>query len=147
MYDFQGIWYRIIACGCVFLILGIWILLGSHFWDSQRIEKKEFGTGCLSTGFAVIYIIGHLIILANPEVLTCKGSLVEVLRSPRSAPPFPMTWEYTFDTGEPLKKCFELDSISKKQIFPEEGLELGEKYQIYYEKHTKIIVKIDHLTK
>lgn len=146
MYDFQGIWYRIIACGCVFLILGIWILLGSHFGDSQRIEKKEFGTGCLSLGFSIIYIIGHLIILSHPEVLICTGIFIEEHRAPRTAPPLPLTWEYTFDTGE-KKRYFDLDTISKKQIFPEEGLELGEKYQIYYEKYTKIIVRIDHLTK
>ena len=117
------------------------------FLESSTYRKKEFGNGCLITGFSTIYIICHLVILANPEVASCSGLFVESVRRPRSAPPFPLTWEYTFDTGEPLKKYFELDSISKKKIFPEEGLELGEKYQIYYEKHTKIIVKIDHLTK
>ena len=147
MYNFQGIWYRIVACGCVLLILGLWALAASKFWNHQHMDKKSFSTGCFVTGVSIFYIIYHIIALASPEVLVCTGSLVESRRASRSAPPLPLTWEYVFDTGEPLKKCFELDSISKKQIFPEEGLELGEKYQIYYEKHTKIIVKIDHLTK
>lgn len=145
MYSFQGIWYRIVACGCFFLVIGLWALISSHFWNVECIVKKYFNTGCLVAGFAVIYIVVHLFLLLSPEVLVYSGSYVESRRSPRTAPPFPFSWEYVFDNGSSLKQCFDLDSISSRHIFPDGTLETGETYRIYYEKHTKVIVKVEHL--
>lgn len=77
-----------------------------------------------------------------PNVASYTGAFESSYRDSSVAPPLPVTYGYCFWNGEGKKPIFYLDIYSKRKIFPEEFKEAQE-YTIYYDKLTKIIVKVD----
>lgn len=142
--NYSGIIYRICACGGVFIILGI-ILLVFRIFDSKP-NKREAIVMIAMFSVGIIYISLHLYILINPTVEQCNGRFVRMYRDSRVAPPLPFTFAYVIDSNsEELNQTFYLDTFSKSEIFYEVGMELDEEveYRIYYEKFTNIILRIE----
>ena len=141
MYNYSGIIYRIYAVPTPFLILGLFML----FIVFSKSSKKRRGNLILCAVLLATSILTasfYLYKSANPIIESCTGYFVEQ----RSDPNVAFSDVFSFDTRDDLKKLFDLDIFSKKDIFPNDFIE-GEKYIIFYERDTKIIVAVEKANK
>lgn len=144
-YNIDGILYRVYATGGICLILGIvCLILSKNRKQSKRI-KVDFIIAVMMIIFAFAYIGSHIYMSINPSILMNEGYFVEVYRDSTAAPPLPFTYKYRFTSSSNKNRVFYLDSFSKKDIYPEDFLE-GEKYRIFYEKNTNIILKVEEIS-
>lgn len=145
MYNFSGLIYRIWAVGGMLWIPGIILLLLGKFAPNIFKNKREF---YITSLMAIIVGLGvsifFLIKIFTPTIEIHRGIYLEKYRNSRIAPPLPLTMEYHFLNEEGQKKSFYLDALSEKKIIPE-GLTEGYVYEIYYEKSTKIIVRVESI--
>ncbi len=140
MYDFSGIYYRILStCGIMFLMAIILILFQKPWSKSFDIKKCKFAIFAiiLATCSTVFYVSR----IVSPDVSIYTGEFVESRRTSSSASPLPFNNKYVFWNGEGKKPIFYLDSFSKKEICPS-GLEEGKVYTVYYDTWTDIIVAV-----
>lgn len=141
MYNFSGIAYRIWGvCGIILLVGLIAILCAKPWMPDFKISKIKIDL--LFIAFAICLGIVYASRILFHDVSSYTGEFIETHRNSRIAPPLPVTNEYVFWNGEGKKQVFYLDIFSKKEIFPYE-FERAQKYTIYFDKFTNVIVKVD----
>ena len=138
-YDFSGLWYTIWTDAAVTFILGLIVLIGcivgalpSKKWLLVAIVGMIIGFG---------YSAEYIIYINNPQIEMGEGILIAEHRRDLMAP---FTWEYTFEDSDGQRTSGYLDSFTRKKMLPERFIK-GEKYRIYYEDQSNIIVKIEKL--
>ena len=141
MYDFSGVLYRIWGVCGIFLFLGVAVILLEKLL-SKKFKIKNCIAGLLAIALAISFSSIYLSRIVFPDVSSYTGEFIESHRNSRVAPPLPLTKEYVFWNGEGKRKVFYLDVLSKKEIFPYEFVS-GQKYTIYFDEFTKVIVKVD----
>lgn len=145
MYCYDGILYRIWAvCGVMFLLGVICILIEKPWRDTFRMRNCSIGILLLACSiFSGIVYISRI---AYPQVLYYEGEFVEENRNSRVAKPLPLTQEYIFSNENDEKnQAFYLDGISGKKILPT-GFSRRQTYRVYYDKLTRVIVKVEDCT-
>ena len=141
MYDFSGVLYRIWGVCGILLVLGVVCILLEKPW-SKKFKIKNCIAGLLLIAFAISLSSIYLSRIVFPDVSSYTGEFIESHRNSRVAPPLPLTKEYVFWNGEGKRKVLYLDVLSKKEICPYEFVS-GQKYTIYFDEFTKVIVKVD----
>ena len=148
-----GLWYRVWAVGGVILLLGgAAVVLHISLWSNKTKrekahEKKKFKTDLIV--YSIILLIELTVTICflykaiHPNIECYTGSYEYSQRTSRVAPPLPLTSEYVFyNEGDKYKQGFYIDVISRKRIFPEELVE-GTNYRVWFDKETKVILKIE----
>ena len=137
MDNYNGIIYRIGAVAGPILILGI-LLIVIAFRKPMPQKKWEilFAVGVISV--SLIFGGWYLYKSLNPVILCQSGYISEIRRYNK----VPFTNAYIFLDDKNEKKTFYLDSFSKKKIMTK-NFEENHEYQIFYEKDTKIIVRVE----
>lgn len=139
MYDFSGIYHRmrwqavILFCGC---IIGLWF---SKFWKKEKFNKKNLYKikerkenlfiGIASAVFLVLFMLHYSNVLANPEIKMFDGEYIREYRK--------RGHDFT-NSGALLH----LDNASEQNLIPG-GFVKGEKYRIYYEDRTNVIIRVE----
>ena len=141
MLNFSGVWYRIWGVCGVILILGVVIILFERLW-SKKGKNKDFKLGLIAIAIGICMSLIYASRIVFPDVSSYTGEFIESHRNSRVAPPLPFTSEYVFWNGEGKKKTFYLDTFSKKEIFPHE-LVSDQKYKIYFDEFTNVIIKVE----
>lgn len=138
MYNYAGIEYRLWAeCGSFFM-LGIICSLWGKPWKNG-LKKNYIGPLCIL--MSLLLFAEYAYVYCSKDVTSYTGEFVKSSRNSRVAPPLPFTDQYNFDDGLGWEEYY-LDIFSKKEIWPEDFVP-GEEYIVYYDKHTKVIVKIE----
>jgi len=141
MYNFSGVFYRIWGvCGPI-LILWVVCLLFKKPW-AKNVKIQDCKLELIVIAFAVCLGLIYASRIVSPDISSYTGEFVDTHRNPRVAPPLPVTNEYVFWNGEGKRPVFYLDAFSKKEIFPYEFVR-GQKYTIYYDEFTSVIVKVE----
>ena len=152
MYNVSGIIYRIFAVGGICLINGVIIFFCSGILNPKRHKKKqkhtkkqkiEFVVSLLIITYSIVYMSFFAYKANFPEIAAYEGTFISERRYARVAP---QTYRFAFknEQAEIKRDFFYMDSFSEKDIFPE-GFVKGNKYVVFYEKDTKIIVKVESL--
>lgn len=141
MNNFSGVLFRIWGvCGIIFLLGVTGILLDKPWSKNFKIRKCKAEIAAIA--FAVCLGLIYASRILFPDVSSYTGEFIDSHRDSGAAPPLPVTSEYVFWTGEGTKKCFYLDTFSKKKIYPFE-FEKGKEYTVYFDKFTKVIVRVE----
>ncbi len=141
MYNFSGIVYRIWGVCGIILLVGIIVILCAKPWMPDfNISKVKIDL--LFIVFAICLGSIYISRIVFPDVSSYTGEFIETHRNSRVAPPLPFTDEYVFWNGEGKKQVFYLDIFSKKEIFPYEFVS-DQKYTIYFDDFTNVIVKVE----
>ena len=141
MYNFSGILYRIWGVCGVILILGVVCVLFEKPW-AKNVKIRDYKLGLIMIAFAIGMSLIYASRIVFPDVSSYTGEFIESHRNSRVAPPLPVTSEYVFWNGEGKRQVFYLDVFSKKEIFPSE-FEVHQKYTIYYDEFTNVIIKVE----
>lgn len=115
-------------------------LVTSHLGSARKINKRRLAEGIFAlvdTVYLGWYCIGAIL---SPNILSHEGTLLAIHRTHHSW----SSMDYTFSNRDGLKPVLELDSFTRKKIYPQ-GLEEGKTYRVYYEARTKIMVKIEEI--
>lgn len=140
MYNFSGLIFRIWGVAGIIFVIGIICMLIGKPWENGLHEySAKFGV--IALAFAVCLAGFYVSRVVSADVSSHTGEFVETQRNSRSAPPLPVTYEYVF-SGDDKNKVFYLDTFSKKEVIPYE-FEIGQKYTVYYDNITNIIVKVE----
>ena len=144
MYNFDGLWFRFFCVGGIFIILGVIILILSLINLRRGISpKKSIITSIIAILFGIIYSFIMIYHISQAVIVKTKGDFVESYSNYRKSFFVPANWDYVFNIDNcPKNQIYHLDTFSKRKIFNED-LQIGQTYYIYYEKNTKIIVKIE----
>ena len=155
-YNISGILYEIFAKYVILLALGAFLLiLGIREWKKIKKSKEEIFKkpkkalielifGAFATLFSLGALLGLIYTSITPSVLTNDGYFVRENRTQvGEVLPFKTKYSFTSTTSDEIK-TFYLDTFSKKKICPDGFLE-NEYYRVYYEKNTKIILKIEEI--
>lgn len=140
MYNFDGIYFVMKSRCTIFAIIGVVSLVGSLFWNPSKRDKKILITGIACCFIAISFWGYYKQILRQPQILFHEGYILSENRAWRSI----LGEKYTFTNINGSKPIFYLDFSSKKEICPGGFIE-NQMYRIYYEKESKIIVKVDEL--
>lgn len=143
MNDFSGIYYRIYGSCIPLILLGLFLLVIDKPWK-KRFKCISFWLGL----FLVVAEIATVFVLIGRTTkldIGChEGEFVRENRTDRVAPPLPFTSEYVLQNGNDRNKVFYLDSFASKKIMPDK-MEKGKIYRFYYDKLTKIIVRVEEV--
>ncbi|MDD3217844.1 MAG: hypothetical protein PHC41_03390 [Lachnospiraceae bacterium] len=139
-YNLNGIYYEIFKCGIVLPSMGLLILVWSKFWNSKKRKKIEFLFGIAALVLSFVMTGNYLKKLNNVEIIKCQGTFFEEYNESKHF----FEREYTFIDNKGKKQFYYLDLFSKKKIFSPAFIE-NDIYEIYYDKGTNIIVKIEKL--
>jgi len=138
MYNFSGIYHRLIGqCGIMFLA-GIAFFIMSRFWIKEKRNKKDVAMGCVAILVTLLFLADYLYAIKNPQIVVREASYLNEYRERRSM----WTKEYTFVCENGEKFGVILDLKSKKEIYAPE-FEKNSKYIVCYEERTKIIVRVE----
>ncbi len=140
MYNFSGIYYEMKSSCGFFLICGILLLLMSKFWVKSKKNIKEIVGGLVCVLLAIASMVYYMHIIKNPQVRTHEGYFVQENRAHRHL----LMMEYSFTNEDGLKPVFNLDVLSKKEIYPDD-FDKNIKYRIYYEEETYMIIKVEKI--
>ena len=141
MYNFSGVFFRIWGVCGIILLLGIVCLVFEKPW-SAGFKIRNCKTAVVLIVFALFMSAVYATRVIFPDVSSYTGEFVSTNRNSRVAPPLPVTNEYVFRRGIEKKKVFYLDVFSKKEIFPYK-FETGQKYRIFYDEFTNVIVRVE----
>ena len=142
MYNYSGITYRLWGeCGIIAL-LGIVCLVIAFISSKPESLKRNSVIGIVALVTAVLSSLEYVSSIKNPDIQVFEGTYSEGYRDSRVAPPLPFTWKYRFVDTEGTNGNYYIDTFTKKEIFNEDLIK-GERYRIYYEADTQIIVKIE----
>lgn len=139
MINLYGLWYRVIAVGGSFLLIGL-TLLGISFGAKELSKKTTFLVAVLALLYGVGCFGFYGYHIANPKQKEYQGIFKREYRDSRIAPPLPFTTAYVFMSGE----TFYLDTFSKKAVFLND-FEEGKKYEIIFEEATNIILYVKEI--
>lgn len=137
MYNFDGLYHNVI-CN-VILIIVVLLFAGISLNNYKQTGKKEEKwEAIIFIIFAVYVAIGNfdnVKVLRNPQIESCEAKFEKRVTYHKTRRPT----EYYFE-GE---REFYLDArtMGKLNI----SLEKGEKYKIYYEKRTRVIVGLEEV--
>lgn len=141
MYNFSGIWYKILGTFGLMVLMAIIIILFEKPWSkSFNIKKCKFAIVAIL--IAVSSSIFYTTRIISPDVSSYTGTYVESHRTFSYASPLPFNYKYVFWNGEGKKPMFYLDAFSKKEVCPD-GFEEGNTYTVYYDEWTNIIVAVE----
>ena len=137
-YDFSGIWWHVWSAVVIALrAIGVVLLC--------RLNGLMKGWEVIVTAVFAIILIGFACEdvrhIRNPEIEMVEGVLVKEYSRRRRGP---FTWEYIVEDSIGRKTSCFLDSFTCKKMLPE-GFFKGDRYRVYYEDNTDIIVKIEFL--
>lgn len=141
MYNYSGILYRIYGVGGIILLLGVLGLLLKKPW-SKGWKIQDCKLDLIIIAVSVVFIVFYVSRIFFPNISSYTGNFIKSNRNSRVAPPLPFTNEYVFWNGEGKKNKFYLDIFSKEAIFSD-IFEKNQKYTIYFDKLTNIIVKVE----
>ena len=141
MYNFSGIYFQMMKDTILFGTMAIVCLLVSRFWNSEKRNKEYIMGAILAIVIVLSSIIDNSYALKHQKVLACEGVLLTEKRKNRYTV---LAQEFVFKNDNGRKITCYLDLFSKKEIYPE-GFELDQKYRVYYEEKTKIIVKVEKI--
>ena len=141
MHDFSGVWYRIWGVCGIILILGVVLILFERPW-AKNFGLKKCKLGLVIIAFAICLGLVYVSRIVFPDVSSYTGEFVESHRNSRVAPPFPLTNEYVFWSGEGERQVFYLDIFSKKEIYPHDFIS-ERKYTIYFDEFTNVITRVE----
>lgn len=140
MYNLDGIFYQMQRLSMVYITVMLIFLISSRFWVKEKRKAKELVLGIVCMFLAIGTITYYLYVIRNPKISIHEGFFIEEHRENRSV----TRWEYVFTNDKGLKPVFYLDISSKKNIYPDD-FETKNKYRIYFEERTDIIVKVELL--
>ena len=135
MYTTIGLIYRGAVVGGVLFLSSAVLLVFAFLGKKTKFKDYIVAFIALLLGIALGGYFFYK--AANPVVLCHEGMLTRE----NSSKVF-LTYEYAFSNSNGLKPVLYLDTFSKKKIYPNE-LYVGETYRIYYEKDTRVILKIE----
>lgn len=141
MYNFSGVLYRIWGVCGIILLLGVVSILFEKPW-AKNFKIQDCKLGLIMITFAICLGLVYASRILFPEVSSYTGEFIETHRNSRVAPPLPVTYEYVFWDGNGKRPKFYLDTFSKNEIYPFE-FEKGQKYIVYFDEFTKVIVRIE----
>lgn len=140
MYNFGGIYYEMKSEAIVYMVSGIVFLILSRFWNMDKRNIKEAILGCICIVLTICSIIYYVHIINNPIISTHEGYFVSEYRVNKHI----LKKEYCFSNGNERKPVFYLDVLTKKKIYPED-FNSNQKYRIFYEEKSNVIIKIEEL--
>ena len=137
MYDFSGIWYHIVII-IVLMFIGILniIIFEKPFKKSFNWKSKFSLSNILGIILGNGLLLYYFCILINPTVDVFVGS--QYKQYGRRG----LDTCYYFENGFGETKALYLNVFSKNRMMPN-GFDVDIEYTIYYEKTTRIIVKVD----
>ena len=141
MYNFSGILYRMFSTFGLMFIMAIIIILFEKPWSKSFQFNKNCKFAIVAIIIAVASVIFYISLIVSPNVMSYTGEYIESNRTSSYSSILPFNDKYVFWNGEGLKPVFYLDIFSKKEICPN-GFEEGNRYTVFYEEETKIIVGI-----
>ena len=141
MYNTYGLLYRVFIPGIpliLFFVLSLLIILKGK-------KKKKKKTEVVFFLFEIVFTIGYTCFFAynayKPNIDFVEGYYLRF----RQTSVVPFSHDFVFDIdNEELHPSFHMDNFSRKKIYPNE-FSKKIKYRVYYEKNTKIIVKIEEI--
>lgn len=154
MYNLEGILYRALSPGLFILILGVLVLITSKIRDSKTRNKKlviknkekadveSKWVAIAAIVFALLYMLFYVYKYNNPTIVIHEGYYVEEYRNTGAGLKFQLWYDYVFTDGDNPKPSYHMDASSRKEIYPDE-FSSEVKYRIYYERDTKIIVRVE----
>lgn len=140
MYNLGGIYYQMKSNAILFLVLGIVFLILSRCWNMDKRNMKEMIIGLVCIALAIGSVIYYSVIINNPKISTHEGYYVSEQRVNTHI----LKMEYCFSNGDEIKPVFYLDVLTKKEIYPEE-FDSNQKYRIFYEEESDMIVKVEEI--
>ena len=142
MYNLSGIVYRIKSDVVIIVVLALIGLLISNFWNKKKIDKKALFLSGFGFLFAIVMLLFYGSILINPQIDCYEGIFREQNRNYARK----SVINYYFIDEENPDPEFQLDVVSKKEIFDKQFIE-GNEYRVYFEHYTKTIVKVEEIQK
>ena len=137
MYNFDGLYHNVI-CN-VILIIVVLLFAGISLNNYKQTGKKEEKwEAIIFIIFAVYVAIGNfdnVKVLRNPQIESCEAKFEKRVTHNKTRTPT----EYYFE-GE---REFYLDARTMGKL--NVSLEKGQKYKIYYEKRTRVIVGLEEV--
>ena len=140
MYNFRGIYYQMMTRIVVYAMVGILFILLSKCWIPQKRNLKKMLGGIIGIVLCLASIVYYSDIVKNSMILIHEGYFSREYRGNTGL--FGMS--YSFTNGDGVKPVFFLDVFSKKEIYPED-FNSQQKYRIYYENETNIIVCVEKI--
>lgn len=140
MYNFSGIYYQMKSNAIIFAVLGVVFLIFSKCWNVDKRNTKEMIIGLVCVILAISSVVYYSIIIKKHKISTHEGYYV----SEQRASPYILKMEYCFSNGNKRRPVFYLDVLSKKKIYPED-FNSKQKYRIFYETKTNIIVRVEEI--
>ena len=128
-------------CSCaVMIIIGAYCLLIAWIEKERKISTTAVACLCILLGLTMGIWYSHS--LLNPDAQEFSGIFVYEQKKTDALPPLPLAREYVFESEQGERICLYMDSIAKKQLFPD-TLEQGKIYTVTYEEHTDVILQIE----
>ena len=140
MYNLEGIFYEMLRLSGIYIIVMIIFLISSEFWHKKKRKTKYLVMSLVCILLTIGTIMYYSYVIKNPNIAIHEGFFIEERRERNSV----TRWEYVFSNDGGLKPIFSLDIASKKNIYPED-FGTKNKYRIYFEQRTNIIVKVELL--
>ena len=139
MYNFSGIIHNIIFVGGGLFVIGGTLLAFSKFWNKRKLKRKLLISAFGILIASIIYIGYYGYICYNPNIVAVNCTFISENRQSRGGSIF--THAYVFLCSDGNTQKLYLDSLSKDKIYAD-NLNYEDAYVVYYEKSTKIIVRI-----
>lgn len=124
----------------IYIIVMIIFLISSEFWHKKKRKTKYLVMSLVCILLTIGTIMYYSYVIKYPNIAIHEGFFIEERRERNSV----TRWEYVFSNDGGLKPIFSLDIASKKNIYPED-FGTKNKYRIYFEQRTNIIVKVELL--
>lgn len=141
MYNTNGLLYRVFILGIPLILLTVLSLLIIFKVEKKKKKKTEVVFFLLGLVFAIGYSCFFAYKAYNPNIVFVDGYYLRF----RQTSTVPLSHDFVFDIdNEELHPSFHMDDFSRKKIYPNE-FSKKIKYRVYYEKNTKIIVKIEEI--
>ena len=137
MNDYSGIIHRIYEEIIPIFVIGL-VMFWIAFHDSPAKKKRYLCIAWIAMVLSVLEGGFYIYKSKYPIVLCHRGYFDRQYSAPRSL----STDAYVFSNEHGRKPIFYLDDASKKKIFEEDLIE-GVEYLVFYEKDTKIIVRLE----
>lgn len=140
MYNLGGIYYQMKSDAILYIVLGVVFLILSRCWNMDKRNTKEMIIGVVCIVLAIGSIIYYSIIINNSRISTHEGYYV----SEQRVNTYILKREYCFSNEDETKPVFYLDVLTKKEIYPE-NFDSNQKYRIFYEEKSDVIVKVEEI--
>ena len=135
MYNYGSLLHHIYSVGAV-LALGLITTIG-YILDKEK--KRDILLLCVVLIMVFIFWIQDVAAYFNPKIMCFEGYYKEQHRASKSL----FNTEYWFvDDGPGISVT--MDVFTAKEIYTEE-FDKTQKYRVYYEDSTKMIVKIEEI--